>query len=505
MRAAGTIHGKAPSPVAAANSQRRDGQILVGEESDERGVARVVVHEHVPEKARVPGRRRARTSRRQRTSERRGPPAAARRETGRSRPASASAAASAASGPTRPSGSLATDGQTQRGAAEQRPGAPAVEPAQQQAGEAPLDASPGTASRGARSGRRRRRGRTTGARRRRGARRAGPSRRAPSQRGGRQRPAPRPPPARAGPSTRTRPPDGEGGRLQQIEERRLVEVADAVEAEGEPVARPPRLAGDLGVLALAGIVEGRRRRARAAAGPAPAPRRRGRRPPRRARRSAHAACEPTRRRGRRRQRRRSRGGVVAAIGWHEDDGRAPLAGLRAQLVQDHAGVAVVEVAGGLVGEQERRAIEHGAAVGDPLLLAPRELGGVVAPPMRDPQPLHEGHRPPARPRGGPGPRSARRAARCPARSGRRGGGRTGTRSRCACRARGTGRAGPGGSRARASNQISPASAGSSRPRRLSRVDLPEPDSPITASTCPGLASRSTPSSTRTGGAPSTPG
>jgi hypothetical protein len=47
----------------------------------------------------------------------------------------------------------------------------------------------------------------------------------------------------------------EGGRGQPVEQRRLVEVAHAVQPQREP-APAEQLPGDLGVLALAGIVEG---------------------------------------------------------------------------------------------------------------------------------------------------------------------------------------------------------------------------------------------------------
>ena len=49
-----------------------------------------------------------------------------------------------------------------------------------------------------------------------------------------------------------------------------------------------------------------------------------------------------------------------------------------------------------------------------------------------------------------------------------------------------------------SSQISPASSGSSSPRRFSRVDLPQPDGPATATNSPAFTSRSTPRSTGTG-------
>src|SRR5713226_1422997 len=51
---------------------------------------------------------------------------------------------------------------------------------------------------------------------------------------------------------------------------------------------------------------------------------------------------------------------------------------------------------------------------------------------------------------------------------------------------------------RSSNQISPPSGGSRRPSRLSSVDLPEPEAPVTATNSPPLTSSSTTPSTGTG-------
>src|SRR5712692_3538299 len=51
---------------------------------------------------------------------------------------------------------------------------------------------------------------------------------------------------------------------------------------------------------------------------------------------------------------------------------------------------------------------------------------------------------------------------------------------------------------RSSNQISPPSDGSRRPSRLSSVDLPEPEAPVTATNSPALTSSSTAPSTGTG-------
>ena len=68
----------------------------------------------------------------------------------------------------------------------------------------------------------------------------------------------------------------------------------------------------------------------------------------------------------------------------------------AERLEDHTRVVVVQVARGLVGEQDRRVVEHRAAEGDPLLLAAGELRGVVIPAVEDPELLEERERPPAR-------------------------------------------------------------------------------------------------------------
>ena len=61
--------------------------------------------------------------------------------------------------------------------------------------------------------------------------------------------------------------------------------------------------------------------------------------------------------------------------------RAPQLG---QQLQDPAAGGAVEVAGGLVGEQDRRPGGEGAGEGDPLLLAPRELARIVMAALRQP-------------------------------------------------------------------------------------------------------------------------
>src|SRR3989442_878427 len=77
----------------------------------------------------------------------------------------------------------------------------------------------------------------------------------------------------------------------------------------------------------------------------------------------HSAWQPV---ARRRPRRRLR--PVA----HDDDGGAR-ARPAPERVEDDGAVGVVQVAGGLVGEEQRRVVQHRPAKSDPLLLAPRQL------------------------------------------------------------------------------------------------------------------------------------
>ena len=76
----------------------------------------------------------------------------------------------------------------------------------------------------------------------------------------------------------------------------------------------------------------------------------------------------------------------------QDNRRGALADQAAKLAQDDARVGLVEAARGLVGEHERRAVQHRAAKGHPLLLAAGELGGIVIPPVRHAETLHQRER-----------------------------------------------------------------------------------------------------------------
>ncbi len=71
-----------------------------------------------------------------------------------------------------------------------------------------------------------------------------------------------------------------------------------------------------------------------------------------------------------------RGGEAIVVG-HEDEGRPPITLEAKEQVHDLAAGGLVEVAGGLVGHQDRRIGCDGAGDGDALLLAARELCRIV--------------------------------------------------------------------------------------------------------------------------------
>src|SRR5262245_3461665 len=77
----------------------------------------------------------------------------------------------------------------------------------------------------------------------------------------------------------------------------------------------------------------------------------------------------------------------------DHDHRGPGARPLAQGIHDHPRVGVVEVAGGLVGEQDRGIVEHGPAERHPLLLTTRELGREMVASVEHSQLLEQGQRP----------------------------------------------------------------------------------------------------------------
>ena len=179
-------------------------------------------------------------------------------------------------------------------------------------------------------------------------------------------------------------------------------------------------------------------------------------------------------------------GELEVVG-DEDEGRAAVALQGEQEVDDRAARALVEVAGRLVGDQDRRVRRDRAGDRDALLLAARELGRVVV------QPLAEADRPELASRplegvGGAGELQRQRDV-LERRHGRARGGRTGRRCRCAGRESAPGASSSSCERSVPSTTTRPVS-GRSRPAiSMSSVDLPEPDGP----TRPTASPRSIPS------------
>src|SRR5882762_2941359 len=101
---------------------------------------------------------------------------------------------------------------------------------------------------------------------------------------------------------------------------------------------------------------------------------------------------------------RADGGVGPVA--HEDHG-GPGARAAPERGEDHCAVGLVEVTGRLVGQEQRRVVEHGAAERDALLLAARELRREVPRPVRDAELVEELPRAPPR-RGAVAARVARR-------------------------------------------------------------------------------------------------
>ena len=85
----------------------------------------------------------------------------------------------------------------------------------------------------------------------------------------------------------------------------------------------------------------------------------------------------------------TRDGVRAVRDDH--DGSAGL-GPRAERSQNQRGVVVVEIAGRLVGQEQRGIVEDRPAKRDALLLASRELAWIVRPALEDAELLEEGER-----------------------------------------------------------------------------------------------------------------
>ena len=155
-----------------------------------------------------------------------------------------------------------------------------------------------------------------------------------------------------------------------------------------------------------------------------------------------------------------------------------------QQLDDLAAGRLVEIAGRLVGDEDRRMRRQRARERDALLLAAGQLGRIVIDPLaqadRRRAPARRARRRPRRPRARAAPR------RFPAPSWWGSGGTTGTR--CRHGGRGSARARPRRARAGPVRRRGPCRCpGRSSPAAtISRVDLPEPDGPTrpTASPAP---------------------
>ena len=163
--------------------------------------------------------------------------------------------------------------------------------------------------------------------------------------------------------------------------------------------------------------------------------------------------------------------------------------------EDDVGGRLVEIAGRLVGEHQRRAVGERPGDRDALLLAARQLRRAMVEPLAEPSAASSCS---ARVRAASGVGAAdqlRQDDILAARRTRAADGGTDRRSRAA---RGAAAVRPSSSRFAASSpasRIEPSNPPSSSPTACSRVDLPEPDGPSNATISPGATSRSTPRST----------
>ena len=160
----------------------------------------------------------------------------------------------------------------------------------------------------------------------------------------------------------------------------------------------------------------------------------------------------------------------------------------------------VEVAGGLVGEEERRPVDQRAGDGDALLLAAGELGRAVVEAVAEADAGQEL----ACALGGGGARRAggalRQRRRSPARRIPAAGGGTGRRSRRCRGGAGCGRGRRGPPSARRAAGPSRRSARRGVPAMCSKVDLPAPEGATRATTSPAPSATLAPSSTVTAAA-----
>ena len=160
--------------------------------------------------------------------------------------------------------------------------------------------------------------------------------------------------------------------------------------------------------------------------------------------------------------------------------------------QDGRAGGRVEVAGGLVGQHDRRARRRSPGRSRPAAARPRTAGSAGRRPGARARPGPARRRPAGAARRGAPRRTAARRPRCPARSGARRGRTAGTRTRPATPAAPTAHRSRIRATSRPVTRTVPLVGLSRVPIRCSSVDLPDPDGPTTATSSPAATVRLTP-------------
>ncbi len=169
--------------------------------------------------------------------------------------------------------------------------------------------------------------------------------------------------------------------------------------------------------------------------------------------------------------RRGKAAAIVVVVGDRDDRRAGRV-QRLQQREDVRAGAAVEVAGRLVGEQDRRPPDERAGDRDPLALAARELRGRVRQPVREADVVERLARPRPPLRSGRRRCRAARWRRCRARSSRRAGRTAGRRTRSPCARSAASARSPSFAVSSPATWTSPADWRSSVPITCSSVDLP---------------------------------
>ena len=191
-------------------------------------------------------------------------------------------------------------------------------------------------------------------------------------------------------------------------------------------------------------------------------------------------------------------GNIRVVGHHQD--RDPAVVQRGQDRHDAGAGSRVQASGRLVGQYDRRLADQRPRDGDPLALAPGQLGGPVPGPVTEADPLERGGR-------GSSPLGCRAAAVQQSAGDVVDRGEAGSRTKCwktkpilAARIPDSALSESPATDWPAIRTV-PLVGRSSVPASASSVDLPEPDGPTTAVSSPAATARLTDRSAATGGVP----